>query len=102
MNVRLIVLCLSLFCGFSLVACGTVTPITTTSSMQPQSGPVGTVVTVFGHGLGGSNAAVKINGKSVGPGVSGDDQSIQFTIPAGATTGPITVNGVTAGTFTVT
>ena len=50
MNVRLIVLCLSLFCGFSLVACGTVTPITTTSSMQPQSGPVGTVVTVFGHG----------------------------------------------------
>jgi len=101
---RTILLCMSLMLGVGLIGCsktGSGVGVTVVNSYDPMSGPVGTVVTVFGTDLGGSGADVKINGKSV-TGLSGDEESIMFTIPAGATTGPITVNGVTAGTFTVT
>ena len=78
------------------------------TGFSPASGPVGTTVTITGSGLldGGNNAVVSFNGTPAA--ITSDTAgSIQATVPAGATTGPISVlvNGVTIKTssrFTVT
>src|SRR5207245_9613197 len=70
----------------------------------PASGAVGTAVTINGTNLTGSTA-VAFNGVSAGFTVS-SDTAIQTAVPAGATTGPVSVTtaGGTAqssGAFTV-
>jgi len=75
----------------------TVVPPPTIASFTPASGPVGTSVTISGTNFTGATA-VAFNGVSASFTV-GSDTSIQATVPAGATTGPL---GVTtpAGTAT--
>jgi sugar lactone lactonase YvrE len=72
-------------------------PYPAITGFSPTSGPVGTPVTVTGTGLldGDSKATVNFNGT---PAVISSDSagSIQVTVPAGATSGPISVfvNGI--------
>ncbi len=83
-------------------------PYPAVTGFSPTSGPVGTPVTITGSGLldGGNNAAVTFNGTPAA--ISSDTAgSIQVTVPAGATSGPISVfvNGNTVkstSSFTVT
>ena len=83
-------------------------PYPAVTGFSPTSGPVGTPVTITGSGLldGGNNAAVTFNGTPAA--ISSDTAgSIQVTVPAGATSGPISVfvNGNTvksSSSFTVT
>jgi hypothetical protein len=63
------------------------------ASLAPASGPVGAAVTISGTNLTGTTA-VTFNGVSAGFTVS-SDTAIQTAVPAGATTGPVSVN--TAG-----
>ena len=76
----------------------------TIASLAPASGAVGTAVTINGTNLTGTTA-VAFNGVSAGFTVS-SDTAIQTAVPAGATTGPVSVTtaGGTAqssGAFTV-
>ncbi|OLC49269.1 MAG: hypothetical protein AUH82_00960 [Chloroflexi bacterium 13_1_40CM_4_65_13] len=76
----------------------------TIASLSPASGPVGTAVTISGTNLIGTTA-VAFNGVSAGFTVS-SDTAVQTAVPAGATTGPVSVTtaGGTAqssGAFTV-
>ncbi|WP_201979721.1 IPT/TIG domain-containing protein [Hymenobacter rubidus] len=67
----------------------TVTPAVTITSFSPLSGKVGDGVTITGTGFTGATA-VRFNGvAAVSPSVS--STSIFATVPAGATTGPISV-----------
>jgi hypothetical protein len=100
MSARVVVLCLSIFCSWALVACVT-NHLETVSSWGPQMGPVGTTVTIIGTNLGGATGDVEINGVKV-KNLSGDEMSIQFDIPPGATSGNITIDGFNVGRFTVT
>jgi|GEM_PF-1432136 len=76
----------------------------TITGINPNTGPVGTVVTVSGSNLGGAVAA-QVNG-TPGAITSSAAGSVVFTVGAGSTTGPVSVStgGGTAsfGSFTVT
>ncbi len=74
------------------------------TGFTPASGPTGTVVTVTGTGLG-NVSAVKFNGTAATISSNSATQ-IVTTVPAGATTGPISVTGPdgdasSAGSFAV-
>jgi len=74
------------------------------TQLTPTSGPVGTPVTVSGVGFTGATR-VKFAGKNATFSVT-DDSTIETTVPAGATTGVVTVTGplgtVKGPKFTVT
>ena len=78
------------------------------TGFTPTSGPDGTVVTVSGSNFGASQGVgyVQLNGVTASP-TAWSDSSITFAVPAGATTGPITVannfhtSGTSSGSFTV-
>ncbi len=66
------------------------------TGLSVDSGPVGTSVTITGNNLqdGGNNPTVTFNGTPAA--VSSDTSgSIQVTVPTGATSGRVLVNGVT-------
>jgi len=74
------------------------------ASFTPTSGPVGTTVTISGTNFSGATA-VAFNGVSASFTVTSDN-AIQATVPAGATTGPLSVTtpggtATSAGAFTV-
>ena len=87
-----------------LFTVGTPTPAPVLTSLAPTSGPVGTIVTITGTNLARASA-VRLNGTSA-PFLQTSITTINFTIPAGATTGNITVTtpgGTSNGLpFTVT
>ncbi len=66
----------------------------TVKSFSPISGPVGTVVTITGKAFTGATK-VQFNGKSANSFTVSSYTKITTTVPAGATTGLITL--VTAG-----
>jgi len=75
-------------------------------AFQGTSGPVGTKVIIAGTNLTGTTS-VKFNGKPVTIVTILSDQFVQATVPAGATTGVITLTtaagtATSAGKFTVT
>ena len=77
----------------------------TISSFGPTSGPPGATVVISGSGLTGATA-VRFNGSNAAYTVS-SDSSIRATVPAGATSGPISVttpsgSAASTGSFTVT
>ncbi|HYM81864.1 MAG TPA: IPT/TIG domain-containing protein, partial [Candidatus Limnocylindria bacterium] len=75
----------------------TVIPPPTITSFTPTSGPVGVEVTVQGSGFAGATS-VKFNGTSATFTIDNDGQ-LRANVPAGATTGPISVTNA-SGTFT--
>jgi hypothetical protein len=84
-----------------------ITPLVppTITGFSPTSGPVGTSVTLAGTHLAGATT-VKFNGVSASYSVAGDTQ-ITTTVPAGATSGTISVTtpggiATSADTFTIT
>ena len=75
------------------------------TSFTPTSGPAGTGVTLTGTGFTGATA-VKFNGTAAFTYTIGSDTAITATVPAGATTGTITVvstggSGTSTASFTV-
>ena len=79
-------------------------PAPVITSISPNSGPVGTSVTITGRDLAGATE-VRFNGAIASFNVFGNQ--ISASVPAGATTGPITVvtpggTGVSSDLFTVT
>ncbi|MDQ2772713.1 MAG: M12 family metallo-peptidase, partial [Bacteroidota bacterium] len=80
-------------------------PAPVIAALLPASGPVGTVVTLTGTNLTGATSLM-VNGVRASGLVVSSGSSLRFTVPVGATTGPVVVsttggnsNGVT---FTVT
>ncbi len=77
-------------------------PYPAITGVSPVSGPVGTLVTINGTALldGGGNGTVSFNGTPAAI-LSQTSTGIQVDVPAGATTGPVSVhaNGVTVKTF---
>jgi hypothetical protein len=74
----------------------------TISSLTPTSGPVGTSVDVLGSSFTGATS-VRFNGAPANYTVESDSE-IHATVPAGATTGPISVTtsgGTATSSFTV-
>ena len=75
------------------------------SSLSPPGGPVGGSITVNGTSFGTSQSSSQLllNGAAVNP-TSWSSTSIGFTVPNGATTGPITVTvgGVTSNAVQLT
>jgi large repetitive protein len=67
-------------------------PVPDITKIKPQSGPVGTVVTIKGHHLRQIITVLfhKVPATKI---VTGADQEIMATVPAGATTGFIVVKG---------
>ena len=81
----------------------TITPFTVTfsvTSITPASGPHGTVVTINGVGFNASST-VKFNGVAATTVQLVSSTRLKATVPAGATSGPITVTNTTAPTGTV-
>src|SRR5437870_2542616 len=68
----------------------TVVRAPTITSFTPTSGPVGTIVTISGTDFTGATA-VMFNGVSADPFTVTSDTAIQDTVPAGATTGLLSV-----------
>lgn len=89
-----------------------VDPVITVSNWSPKSGlsTIATNVTITGSGLSASNGvtSVRYGAGSVATIVSQNNGQLVFTIPAGASTGPVTLQSnlsgfqYTVGTFTVT
>jgi hypothetical protein len=78
----------------------------TITSFSPTSGSAGTSVTLTGTHFTGATA-VKFNGTAVGSFTVASASSITTTVPAGATSGPVTVTtasgtGTSATSFTIT
>jgi hypothetical protein len=76
------------------------------TAFTPSSGPVGTSVTITGTNFTGTTA-VEFNGTAAVTFTVDSDTQITATVPAGATTGPISVTnadgtGTSASDFTVT
>jgi hypothetical protein len=95
--------------GNDIVVSGLVSPSSTTAptitNISPTSGPVGTSVTITGTNFA-SNATVSFNGTAATSVTFTSPTSLTATVPAGATTGPITVtvgseSGTSSGSFTV-
>lgn len=81
-------------------------PVPIVNSFTPTSGPVGTTVTITGLGFTGATA-VSFNGVASTSVTVASDSILVATVPTGATTGPISVEGpggtgISAGSFTVT
>src|SRR5207247_8522580 len=68
----------------------TVVSAPTITGFTPTSGPVGTSVTISGTNFTGATA-VMFNGVSAAPFTVTSDTTIQDTVPAGMTTGPLSV-----------
>jgi hypothetical protein len=82
----------------------TITPFTVTfaiTSINPSIGPHGTVATINGVGFNASSA-VKFNGMTASTVVHVSATQLQATVPATATTGPVTVTNTSSPTGTVT
>jgi hypothetical protein len=77
------------------MGCGVSSPGPTITSFSPTSGPVGTPVTINGTGFTGASD-VRFNNLTVGAGnfTVNSDIKITATVPAGASTGLITVVGL--------
>jgi IPT/TIG domain len=89
--------------NFTVIGGGGGTPVV--SSFSPTSGPVGTIVTVYGSGFTGTTA-VKFNGTSAQFLVASSTK-LYARVPTGATTGKISVTtpggtGTSATNFNVT
>ncbi|HTG28380.1 MAG TPA: IPT/TIG domain-containing protein, partial [Methylomirabilota bacterium] len=83
---------------------GSAVPVIT--SITPASGPIGTSVTLTGTGFTGASG-VSFNGTRATTFTVSSDTQMSATVPAGATTGKISVTntagtGTSAGNFTVT
>ncbi|HEY1593144.1 MAG TPA: IPT/TIG domain-containing protein [Solirubrobacteraceae bacterium] len=76
------------------------TPTLSITSLSPSSGPTGTVVTINGVGFN-STSAVKFNGTTASTVNHVSSTQLKATVPAGATTGPITVTNTTGVVGTV-
>ena len=91
--------------NFVLGASCATPPAPVITALAPNTGAVGTVVTVTGTNLGGATA-VSLNGVAITGFTVVNGSTITFTVPTGATTGPVvvtTASGASAGTtFTVT
>ncbi len=63
------------------------------TAISPQAAPVGALVTITGSGLGSSQGSSEVffDGVSAGAAASWASSSITIAVPAGATTGPVTV-----------
>ncbi len=87
-----------------LMSCGGGTEPPDIYEFTPASGVVGTTVTIYGIGFdpGGVNNIVKFNGTTAHIS-SASNNALVVTVPAGATTGSIsvTVNGQTATSSSV-
>jgi hypothetical protein len=70
------------------------------TGFAPASGPTGTVVTINGVGFNGSST-VKFKGAAASSVTHVSATQLKATVPASATTGPITVTNTTAPTGTV-
>jgi hypothetical protein len=84
----------------------TAPPVPTVGAFLPVSGPVGTSVTIVGTGFTGASA-VTFNGTASAVFSVDSDLQITTTVPAGATTGPVSVTtgggtGSSVLPFTVT
>jgi hypothetical protein len=81
-------------------------PGPTISTVLPSSGQIGTAVTISGNNFGATQgtSSVLFNGVSAGIANNWSATSIAATVPANATTGPVTVNvaGVTSNGVTYT
>lgn len=92
--------------AFRGMAFAPVAPAPAIASFTPGSGPIGTTVTVTGTNFTGASSVI-LNGVGVAAFTLVDAATITFTVPAGATSGPIavTTQGGTAtstSAFTVT
>jgi hypothetical protein len=75
-------------------------PTLSITAFSPASGPVSTVVTINGIGFNASSK-VKFNGTAASSVTHASATQLKATVPAAATTGPITVTNTTAPTGTV-
>ncbi|MDO7877457.1 FG-GAP-like repeat-containing protein [Hymenobacter sp. ASUV-10] len=76
--------------------------VPTIGGISPATGPVGTVVTVTGTGFVSGGTTVTINGVTIaGVTVGAGGTTLTFTVPAGATSGPVVVS-TQGGTITGT
>jgi YVTN family beta-propeller protein len=68
------------------------------TSLMPTAGAIGTLVTVAGHGFGGTqgSSTVTFNGTDAGLAATWTETLITINVPSGATTGPVivTVGGI--------
>ena len=85
--------------SFTVSTTATTLPQPYIMSFSPESGPVGTVVTINGSGFLGLNAAWVGSAKNAGLQIVGNNQ-VKVTVPAGATTGAIGILNPKYASFT--
>ncbi|MCL6274136.1 IPT/TIG domain-containing protein [Muricauda sp. 2012CJ35-5] len=77
--------------------------VTTISSVQPTTGPIGEIVVLEGKGFGDflEDNTIQFNGKKAEI-ITASTTRLVVTVPSGATTGPITltVNGIKVSSAT--
>src|SRR5215208_7003685 len=83
---RTIVVVVSTALAVSTVGITAASAAPTVTSLNPTSGPVGTIVTITGTGFTGATA-VEFNGVAASSFTVDSDTQIRATVPAGATTG---------------